>query len=104
MGLIGDLDAVVNNDYAQIVVEQHIKHLRTLGFDQRPLRIEMGIDDMARTSYTIRYRMRDENDEVVAEATTRMAVVSPETGRPIRISDELKDRLMRAGSMQPSAG
>ena len=104
MGLIGDLDAVVNDDYAQIVVEQHIKHLRTLGFDQRPLRIEMGIDDMARTSYTIRYRMRDENDDVVAEASTRMAVVSPETGRPIRISDELKDRLMRAGSMQPSAG
>lgn len=100
MGLIKDLDAVVNADYAQIVVEQHIRHLRPLGFDAQPLRIDIGIDDMARTSYTIRYRIRDENDDIVAEATTRMAVVNPESGRPTRIPEDLRQRLLAAGDTE----
>ena len=97
MGLIRELDAVVNDEFAQIVVEQSIRHLKPLGFDPAPVRIDVGIADMARTSYTIRYRMRDEQGDVVAEATTRLAVVDPESGRPMRMPEWLRDSLLAAG-------
>ena len=94
MGLIGELDAVVNAEYAQIVVEQHIKHVKPLEFDPAPISVDISVGDMARTSYTITYVMRDEKDEIVAEATTRMAVVDARSGRPIRIPDDLRARLV----------
>lgn len=94
MGLIGELDAVVNESYAQIVVEQRIRHVKPLGFDPRPLRIDISVTDMARTSYTIEYVVRDENGDVAAEASTRMAVVDPASGRPMRMPEDLRARLL----------
>ncbi|MFM7599068.1 MAG: acyl-CoA thioesterase [Actinomycetota bacterium] len=93
MGLIGDLDAVVSADFAQIVVSQEIRHRKPLGHSPEPVRIEIGISNTARTSYTIDYRILDEDGEVAAEATTLMAVVDPASGRPIRIPKELLGRL-----------
>ena len=93
MGLIGDLDAVVSADFAQIVVSQEIRHRRPLGHSPAPVRIEIAITAMARTSYTITYRILDEDGEVAAEATTLMAVVDPASGRPIRIPEGLRARL-----------
>ena len=93
MGLIGDLDAVVSDDLAQIVVSQEIRHRKPLGHSPEPVLIEIGISAMARTSYTITYRILDEDGDVAAEATTLMAVVDRQTGRPIRIPDALMARL-----------
>ena len=93
MGLIGDLDAVVSADFAQIVVSQEIRHRKPLGHSPEPVRIEIAITLMARTSYTISYRILDEDGEVAAEATSLMAVVDPATGRPIRIPEGLLARL-----------
>ena len=93
MGLIGDLDAVVSADFAQIVVSQEIRHRKPLGHSPEPVRIEIAITSMARTSYTITYRILDEDGEVAAEATTLMAVVDPASGRPIRIPERLMARL-----------
>ena len=93
MGLIGDLDAVVSTDFAQIVVSQGIRHRKPLGHSPEPVRIEIAITSMARTSYTITYSILDEDGEVAAEATTLMAVVDPASGRPIRIPEGLMARL-----------
>ena len=93
MGLIGDLDAVVSADFAQIVVSQEIRHRKPLGHSPEPVRIEIAITSMARTSYTITYRVLDEDGDVAAEATTLMAVVDPASGRPIRIPEGLLARL-----------
>ena len=93
MGLIGDLDAVVSADFAQIVVSQEIRHRKPLGHSPEPVRIEIAITSMARTSYTISYRILDEDGDVAAEATTLMAVVDPASGRPIRIPEGLLARL-----------
>ena len=93
MGLIGDLDAVVSDDFAQIVVSQEIRHRKPLGHSPEPVSIEVAITSMARTSYTITYRILDEDGDVAAEATTLMAVVDPASGRPIRIPDRLMARL-----------
>lgn len=92
MGLIGDLDAVVSADFAQIVVSQEIRHRKPLGHSPEPVRIEIGITAGARTSYTITNRLLNEEGEIAAEATTLMAVVDPASGRSIRIPEGLTRR------------
>jgi acyl-CoA thioester hydrolase len=96
MGLIGELEAVVNDDFAQIVVSQEIRHRKPLGYDRKPLVIEATVTDMRRTSYSIVYRIIDDDGEVAAEATTQLAVVDPESGRPIRIPESLRAQLLAA--------
>jgi acyl-CoA thioesterase FadM len=96
MGLISDLDAVVNDDYAMVVVSQEIRHVKPLGYSRKPVVIEARVTDMARTSYSIVYRILDDDGETAAEATTRLAVVDAETGRPTRMSEALRERLTAA--------
>lgn len=96
MGLIGELDAVVNDDYVQVVVSQEIRHVKSLGYSREPVVIEARVTDMARTSYSIVYRILDEDGEVAAEATTRLAVVDATTGRPMRMPEWLRERLAAA--------
>ena len=97
MGLITDLDAVVNDDFAQVVVSQEIRHVKPLGYAREPVIIEASVTDMARTSYSIVYRILDEQGDVAAEATTRLAIVDPVSGRPIRMPEALRERLLAAG-------
>ena len=97
MGLISDLEAVVNDDYAMVVVSQEIRHVRSLGYSREPVVIEATVTDIARTSYSIVYRVLDENGDIAAEATTRLAVVDPVSGRPIRMPESLRERLAAAG-------
>lgn len=94
MALIGELDAVVNDDFAQIVVSQEIRHIKPLGYARQPVVIEAQVVDMARTSYSIVYRILDETGDVAAEATTQLAVIDPASGRPIRMTEELRARLL----------
>ena len=94
MGLISELDAVVNDDYAQVVVSQEIRHVKPLGYSREPVVIEAQVTDLARTSYSIVYRVLDERGEVAAEATTRLAVVDAMTGRPMRMPESLRERLL----------
>jgi acyl-CoA thioesterase FadM len=58
--------------------------------------IEARVTDMARTSYTIVYRILDDDGETAAEATTLLAVVDAESGRPVRMSEALRERLSAA--------
>jgi acyl-CoA thioester hydrolase len=96
MGLISELEAVVNADYAQVVVSQEIRHVKPLGYSREPVVIEARVTDLARTSYSIVYRVLDERGEVAAEATTRLAVVDATTGRPMRMPGSLRERLIAA--------
>lgn len=96
MGLISELDAVVNDDYAQVVVSQEIRHVKPLGYSREPVVIEAQVVDLARTSYSIVYRILDEQGELAAEATTRLAVIDATTGRPMRMPESLRERLLAA--------
>lgn len=89
VGLIGDIDGVLGPGFAQIVASQEIRHRKPLGHSREPVMIEIWISSMARTSYTIEYRVIDENGDVAAEASSKLAVIDPETGRPIRIPEDL---------------
>lgn len=101
MGLIGDLDAVVNDDFAQVVVAQEIRHRQPLGYARKPVIIETTVTDMQRTSYSIVYRILDDDGDVAAEATTKLAVIDPASGRPIRIPASLRELLLAASDASP---
>lgn len=93
MGLLDDVSQVVNDEFAQVVVSQEVRHRKPLQHSHEPVLIQTHISDMARSSYTIDYRIIDEHGDLAAEGTTKMAVTDPQSGRPIRIPDSLKSRL-----------
>ena len=93
VGMLQDLGFVRGPGFAQVVAQQEIKHLKPLVLHPEPVLVETWIEQVGNTSYRIAYRVIDEHGDCAAEASTVMAVVDSETGRPIRMSDELRDVL-----------
>lgn len=93
VGLVGDLDGVLGPGYSQIVVSQEIRHHRPLPYSREPVQVEVWMASAARASYTLAYRILDNDGTLVAEATTVLAVIDPDTGRPMRIPEHIKERL-----------
>lgn len=96
VGLLRDLDFVRGPDFSQVVVRQELTHRKPLIYAPEPVIVEVWVERIGNSSYTLGYRILDEHDDVAAEATTVMAIVDPETGRPIRMSDGLRALLMQA--------
>lgn len=90
MGMVHDLELVRSASFAQVVVKQEITHRKPLLLSPVPIIIETWIEHLGNSSYTIRYRVLDEHGDLAADASTLMAVVDPESGRPIRIHAELR--------------
>ena len=90
VGLLHDLGFVRGATFAQVVVKQEITHRKPLLLSPEPVVIEIWIERLGNSSYTLRYRILDEAGDLAAEASTLMAVVDPDSGRPIRIHAELR--------------
>ena len=93
MGMIRDIGLVRSSTFSQVVVKQEIHHRKPLLLAPEPIEIETWIEQLGHTSYTIRYRILDESGDIVAVASSVMAVVDPDSGRPIRMSAELRELL-----------
>lgn len=93
VGIIGSLDLVQTEDFAQVVVEQRVRHRKPLLLAPEPVIVEGWVSRLGASSYTIEYRIIDEHGDVVADATTVMAVVDPASGRPRRMPDRLREVL-----------
>ena len=90
IGLLRDLGFVRGETFAQVVVKQEITHRKPLLLASEPISIEVWIERLGNSSYTLRYRVLDEQGDLAAEASTVMAVVDPDSGRPIRLHAELR--------------
>jgi acyl-CoA thioester hydrolase len=90
MGMIRDIGLVRASTFSQVVVKQEITHRKPLLLAPEPIVIETWISHLGNSSYTIRYRVFDESGDIAAEASSVMAVVDPESGRPIRMNAELR--------------
>lgn len=93
MGLVRDIGLVRNDDFAQVVVKQEITHRKPLLLAPEPILIDTWVARLGNSSYTLAYRIRDEVGEIAAEASSVMAIVDPGSGRPIRMSPELRSLL-----------
>lgn len=102
VGLIGEVGLIVNPAYSQIVVSQEVRHVRPLHYGEEHAIVEVRLAHLARTSYTLAYRILDETGDLVAEASTRLAVVDSTTGRPIRLPEELR-AMLTAGAADADA-
>jgi len=91
--LMDSIGAIVSAEFAQIVVKQEIRHIKSLGYSREPIMIEVSLTSLKRATYTLAYRIFDENDELVAEASSQLAVIDPDSGRPIRIPEVIVERL-----------
>ncbi|MBK9740320.1 MAG: acyl-CoA thioesterase [Actinobacteria bacterium] len=94
MGLVRDIRLVRSDDYSQVVVKQEITHRKPLLLTPEPIVIETWVSHLGNSTYTIAYRILDETGDVAAEASSVMAVVDPATGRPVRMSAELRALLV----------
>jgi acyl-CoA thioester hydrolase len=90
VGLVNDLRLVQADDFAQVVVKQDITHRKPLLLAPEPIVIETWVTHIGNSSYTLGYRILDEHGDVAAEANTTLAVVDKATGRPVRMSAELR--------------
>ena len=90
VGTLRDLGFVRGEGFAQVVVKQEITHRKPLLLSPEPVVIETWISHLGNSSYTFQYRILDEHGDIAAEASSIMAVVDPESGRPIRIHPELR--------------
>jgi len=93
VGLLRDLDFVRAADFAQVVVKQELVHRKPLMYAAEPVIVEIWVERVGNSSYTLGYRILDEVGDVAADASTVMAVVDAESGRPIRMSAELRARV-----------
>jgi acyl-CoA thioester hydrolase len=91
--LMDGIGAIVSTEFAQIVVKQEIRHIKSLGYSREPIMIEVSLTSLKRATYTLAYRILDENGELVAEASSQLAVIDPASGRPIRIPEIIVERL-----------
>ena len=96
VGLLQSLNLVRGSTFAQVVVKQELVHRKPLLYGPEPVVVEIWVDHIGNSSYTLGYRLLDEEGDVAADATTTMAVVDPETGRPIRMQDDLRSLLESA--------
>jgi YbgC/YbaW family acyl-CoA thioester hydrolase len=91
--LMDSIGAIVSAEFAQIVVKQEIRHIKSLGYSREPIMIEVSLTSLKRATYTLAYRIFDENGELVAEASSQLAVIDPVSGSPIRIPEVIAERL-----------
>ena len=98
--LMDSIGAIVSAEFAQIVVKQEIRHIKSLGYSREPIMIEVSLTSLKRATYTLAYRIFDENGELIAEASSQLAVIDPVSGRPIRIPEVIAERLQSKATDQ----
>ena len=90
VGALHDLGFVRGPGFAQVVVRQEITHRKPLLLAREPVMIETWVARLGNSSYTLRYRIIDEHGDVAADASTVLAVVDQESGKPVRMAAELR--------------
>jgi acyl-CoA thioester hydrolase len=79
-----------------VVVEAGIRYLKALWFDDE-FSVECELAELARASFTFRYRLL-RGDETVATGLTRHACVDRATMRPVRVPGWLQGLAPRSGA------
>jgi acyl-CoA thioester hydrolase len=77
-------------DLQQVLVHQEMSYRKPLLLSVAPIVVEVWVSKIGNTSYTLGYRVLDDNGDLAAEASTTLATLDPESGRPSRIPDDLR--------------
>ncbi len=77
-------------DLQQVIVHQEMSYKKSLLLALEPVVVEVWVSKIGNTSYSLAYRVLDDNGDLAAEASTTLATIDPTTGRPARIPDNLR--------------
>jgi acyl-CoA thioester hydrolase len=77
-----------------IIARVEIDYRRPAKYGDR-LRIDVGVAAIGRTSFTYEYEIRDAAEQLIASARTVIVRFDYALGRPVAISDQLKQALTR---------
>lgn len=77
-------------DLQQVMVHQEMTYRKPLLLSLDPIVVEVWVSKIGNSSYTLGYRILDDNGDLSAEASTTMATIDPTAGRPTRIPDDLR--------------
>ena len=77
-------------DLQQVMVHQEMTYRKPLLLSLDPIVVEVWVSKIGNSSYTLGYRILDDNGDLSAEASTTMATIDPASGRPTRIPDDLR--------------
>lgn len=77
-------------EFSHIVARQEIDHLRPLGLGAAPITVEIWVSAIGGASYTVDYRVLDDDGEVAAKAKSVMVFYNIELQAPTRIPDDVR--------------
>ena len=80
-------------DFFHVVVSQGLTFRKPLAMSPEPVIVETSVVALGGSTYTFHYRILDEIGDLCAEGDTVLAVVDIETGRPMRMPDDLRSAL-----------
>ena len=80
-------------DLHQVMVHQEMRYHKSLLLNLQPIVIEVWVSKVGSSSYTLGYRVLDEVGDLSAEASTTIACINPDSGRPARIPSDLRSVL-----------
>lgn len=80
-------------DFFHVVVSQGLTFTKPLVMSPEPVIVETTVTGLRGSTYTFHYRILDEVGDLAAEGDTTLAVVDINTGRPIRMPDDLRAAL-----------
>ena len=86
-------------DFSHIVARQEIDHLRTLDLRPAPITVEIWVSAIGGASYTVDYRVLDDDGQVAAKARSVMVFYNVELQAPTRIPDDV--RAVLTGMLEP---
>ena len=86
-------------EFSHIVAHQEIDHLRPLGLGAEPIIVEIWVSAIGGASYTVDYRVLDDDGQVAAKARSVMVFYNVELQAPTRIPDDV--RAVLTGMLEP---
>ncbi len=80
----------------QVLVRQEINYRKTLVLRPEPLVVEVWITEVGRTSYSLGYRILDDDGSLAADATSVMVCFDPATQGSVPIPNDYRAVLVEA--------
>jgi len=90
VALFKDVWQSTMTDLQQVMVHQEMRYHKSLLLSPEPIVVETWVSKIGNSSYTLEYRVLDECGDLSAEASTTIACINPDTGRPARMPGDLR--------------
>ncbi|QHE53180.1 thioesterase family protein [Pontibacillus sp. HMF3514] len=90
VGMFGDVSSKAES--VPVVGDLQCDFHQQIYFDDQ-LRLYVKVESMGRTSYDVHYLAKNQHDHVCLTGRGRIVHINPQTGKPVEITQEIKEQL-----------